>query len=229
MTGHLGYQRFAAQGGDWGSTVTEHLARDHSESVIGIHITDVPFSHLFQEPDQPSTKEERFLKSARKWQQKEGAYAMIQGTRPASLAPALCDSPAGLAAWMVEKFYRWSDCDGNVENRFTKDELLTNITLYWATETISSSFLPYYDSANAGALTWVAEMVKGWTGSSQVPTGFATFPRDLLPPPREWAERFFNIQRWTEMPRGGHFAALEEPELLVDDIRAFFRPLREGT
>ncbi len=227
MTEELGYLRFAAHGGDWGSMVTEHLARDHSDSVVGIHLTDVPFSHLFQKPDEPSAKEKRFLKAAEKWQQKEGAYALIQGTRPGSLAPALGDSPAGLAAWMVEKFYRWSDCDGDVENCFSKDELLTNITLYWATDTIYSSFLPYYDSVNAGPLTWMTEAVKGWTGSSRVPAGFASFPRDLLPPPREWAERFFNIQRWTEMPRGGHFAALEQPELLVGDLRDFFRPLRE--
>ena len=98
--------------------------------------------------------------------------------------------------------------------------------VYWATETINSSFWLYYDVANAGALTWIVETVKKWTGSSKVPTGFASFPHDLLPPPREWGERVFNIQRWTDMPRGGHFAAMEEPELLAEDIRAFFRPLR---
>jgi len=145
------------------------------------------------------------------------------------LAYGLNDSPAGLAGWIVEKFRAWSDCDGDVETRFTKDELLTNLTLYWATETINSSFWFYYDAANAGAVTWIVEMIKKWTGSSKVPTGFASFPRDLLPPPREWAERFFNIQRWAEMPRGGHWAAMEEPELLAEDIRAFFRPLRQSS
>jgi microsomal epoxide hydrolase len=227
MTEGLGYRRFAAHGGDWGSTVTEQLARDHREHVLGIHLTDVPFAHLFRPPNDPSDTEQRFLKAAEHWQQKEGAYAMIQSSRPQSLAPALMDSPAGLAAWIVEKFCLWSDCHGKVESRFTKDELLTNITLYWVTGTIGSSFLTYYDSANAGALTWVVEMLRGWTGSSKVPTGFASFPRDLLPPPREWVERFYNLQRWSEMPRGGHFAAMEEPEMLVEELRAFFRPLRE--
>lgn len=226
MTDRLGYQRFAAHGGDWGSTVTEQLARSHAESLVGIHLTDVPYSHLFEKFDDLSAEEEKFIAKTQEWQQKEGAYAMIQGSRPQSLAVALNDSPAGLAAWIVEKFRAWSDCDGNVESRFTKDELLTNITLYWATQTIGSSFELYYDSANASKLTWVVEMIKKWTGSNDVPTGFASFPKDLLPPPRAWAERFFNIQRWSEMPRGGHFAAMEEPELLAEDLRAFFRPLR---
>ena len=165
--------------------------------------------------------------ASEKWQKTEGAYAMIQGTKPQSLAFGLNDSPVGLGAWLVEKFRTWSDCGGNIESCFSKDELLTNITPYWLTGTIGSSFQFYYDATNVGAMTWMVEMIKQWTGSSKVPTGFASFPKDLLPPPREWAERFFNIQRWTEMPRGGHFAAWEQPELLVDDIRAFFRPLRD--
>lgn len=229
MTERLGYERFAAHGGDWGSTVTEHLARSYADSLVGIHLTDVPFAHLFEKPDDLSADEKKFIAESEKWQQAEGAYAMIQGTKPQSLAYGLNDSPAGLAAWIVEKFRSWSDSGGDVETRFTKDELLTNITIYWATETINSSFRLYYDAANAGKLTWIVEMIKKWTGSSDVPTGFASFPRDLLPPPREWAKRFFNIQRWTEMPRGGHFAAMEEPELLASDIRAFFRPLRKSS
>jgi microsomal epoxide hydrolase len=226
MTQRLGYERFGAHGGDWGSTVTEHLARSHSAHLTGIHLTDVPFSHLFEKPANLSPREKKFIVESEKWQQKEGAYAMIQATRPQTLAHGLSDSPAGLAAWIVDKYRAWSDCGGDVEKRFTKDELLANITLYWVTGTINSSFRFYHDAANAGALTWIVEMLRKWTGSSQVPTGFASFPRDLLPPPREWAERFFNIQRWTEMPRGGHFAAMEEPGLLAEDIRAFFRPLR---
>jgi microsomal epoxide hydrolase len=140
----------------------------------------------------------------------------------------LNDSPTGLAAWIVDKFQRWSDCGGDIETRFTKDELLTNIMIYWATETIGSSFLPYYDFTNSGALTWIVEAFKQWTGSTKVPAAFAMFPKDISHPPREWAERFFNVQRWTDMPRGGHFAAMEEPELLVEDIRTFFRPLRSA-
>jgi pimeloyl-ACP methyl ester carboxylesterase len=228
MTAELGYERFGAHGGDWGSTVSEHLARSHAASVVGIHLTDVPFWHAFQKPNDLSPAEERFLEAIEQFQMREGAYAMIQGTRPQTLAASLNDSPAGLAAWIVEKFQRWSDCGGDVEKRFTKDELLTNITTYWATGTIGSSFLPYYDLTHASVARWMLEKAKEWVGSSQVPAGFALFPKDLTNPPREWAQRFFNVQRWTEMARGGHFAAMEEPELLAEDIRAFFRPLRHA-
>ncbi len=147
----------------------------------------------------------------------EGAYALLQATKPQTLAYGLADSPAGLAAWLVEKFQSWSDCGGEIERRFTKDELLTNLTLYWATETIRSSFTPYFDEE---------PFLPPQPGKIQVPTGVAIFPHDLVPAPRAYAERFYNVQRWTEMPRGGHFAALEEPELLAEDLWAFFRPLR---
>jgi microsomal epoxide hydrolase len=226
MTDHLGYARFGAHGGDWGSTVTEHLARSHAGSVVGIHLTDVPFLHLFEKPKNLSRVEQRFVDHAEKWQKGEGAYALIQGTSPQTLAYGLNDSPAGLAAWLVEKFRAWSDCGGDIESRFGKDELLAHVTLYWVTGTIRSAFQLYHDAVNAGAMTWVREMIRGWLGSKSVPTGFAIFPKDISPPPREWAERFFHVKRWTEMPRGGHFAAMEEPELLAEDIRTFFRPLR---
>ncbi len=226
MADELGYERFAAHGGDWGSTVTEYLARSHSASVVGIHLTNVPFWHAYRKPDDLSPAEEKFLEANERFQMQEGAYEMIQGTRPQTLADSLNDSPAGLTAWIVEKFQRWSDCDGDIEKRFTKDVLLANVMTYWATETIGSSFLPYYDHTHAGVARWMLEKAKEWVGSSQVPTGFALFPKDLTNPPREWAQRFFNVQRWNEMPRGGHFAAMEEPELLAEDIRAFFRPLR---
>ena len=226
MTDVLGYERFAAQGGDWGSLATEQLARSHAGSVVGIHLTDVPFWHLFQPPKDPSGDEKKFLERNEKWMKKEGAYALIQGTRPGSLAQGLQDSPTGLASWIVDKFHAWSDCGGDLETRFTKDELLTNVMIYWVTGTIDSSFLPYYDFTNSGALTWMVEAFKQWTGSSKVPAAFARFPKDISHPPREWVERFFDVQRWTDMPHGGHFAAMEEPERLVEDIRAFFRPLR---
>ena len=227
MTEHLGYERFGAHGGDWGSTVTEQLARSHPDSVVAIHLTDVPFGHLFQKPDDPSRAEKAFFEKNEKWMQKEGAYALIQSTKPQSLSQGLNDSPSGLAAWIVEKFRAWSDCSGDVESRFTRDELLTVIMIYWVTGSIGSSMLPYYDAANAGALTWTLEAIKSWTGSSKVPAAFALFPKDISQPPREWAERFFNVQRWTKMPRGGHFAAMEEPELLAADLRAWFREFRE--
>jgi pimeloyl-ACP methyl ester carboxylesterase len=224
MTDTLGYRRFAVHGGDWGGLVTEHMARSHASSLIGIHLTDVPYIHMFQKPSDPSASEQKYLDKMTAFQQQEGAYALIQSSRPLSLATGLNDSPAGLAAWLVEKFRAWSDCDGDVETRFTRDELLTHIMIYWTTRTIDSSFFPYHDMASAGALRWISEMVKTWLGSSDVTTAFALFPKDLVPPPREWAARFFNVQRWTEMPRGGHFAALEEPALLAQDLRATFAP-----
>jgi pimeloyl-ACP methyl ester carboxylesterase len=232
MTDKLGYPKFGAQGGDWGSTVTEQLARSHPDSVVAIHLTDVPFGHIFQKPDDLSSAKEKFLKNCEQWVQKEGAYVMIQSTKPQSLAHGLNDSPVGLASWLVEKYRDWSDCGGAIESRFTKDELLTQIMIYWATESIGSSFLPYYDFVNASPMTWMKEGMKKLTGSSKVPAAFAFFPggahlKDISQPPREWAERFFNVQRWTEMPRGGHFAAMEEPELLVEDIRTWFRTFRD--
>jgi microsomal epoxide hydrolase len=226
MTNELGYARFAAHGGDWGSTVTEHLARSHPAAVIGIHLTDVPFWHAFQKPHTLSAAEKRFLESIEQFPRTEGAYAVIQGTRPETLAQGLNDSPAGLLAWIVEKFQRWSDCGGDVESRFTKDELLTNVMLYWTTQSIGSSFQPYYDLTHANVVRWMLETAKTWIHPVKVPAGFALFPKDLSHPPREWAERFFYVKRWTQMPRGGHFAAMEEPELLAEDIREFFRPLR---
>jgi pimeloyl-ACP methyl ester carboxylesterase len=214
-------------GGDWGSTVTEHLARSHSRSVVGIHLTDIPFWHSFQKPNNLSRAEHAFLEKLEAFQKEDGAYAVIQGTRPRTLSPALNDSPTGLAAWIIEKFEEWSDCAGDIESRFTKDELLTNVMIYWVSGTIGSSFQPYRDFMKAGAGRWMMEMAKGWIGSSKTPAGFALFPKDIATPPREWANRFYNVQRWTELPRGGHFAALEEPELLAAEIREFFRPLRK--
>jgi pimeloyl-ACP methyl ester carboxylesterase len=228
MTGVLGFDRFAAHGGDWGSLITELLARDHAASVVGIHLTDVPFYHTFQKPKDLTDKEEKFLAEIAKLTETQGAYALVQATQPQTLALGLNDSPAGLAAWIVDKWRRWSDCDGDVERCFTKDELLANVMIYWATGTINSSFAPYYDVMHGGARTWMKQKLKEWTSPGSVPTAFAMFPADLSNPPREWAERFFDVQRWTEMPRGGHFTALEQPELFVDDVREFFRPLRDG-
>ena len=151
-------EQFGAHGGDWGSTVTEQLARSHPDSVVAIHLTDVPVRASPPEARGSSRRRKRSSSSTtKKWLQKEGAYAQIQSSKPQSLAQGLNDSPAGLAAWIVEKFRAWSDCGGDVESRFTKDELLTHIMIYWVTESIGTSFLPYYDYANAGALTWIGE------------------------------------------------------------------------
>jgi len=222
MTEGLGYQRFGAQGGDWGAGVTAHLGFTYPEQVLGIHLTSVgrPLPYLGPGSRPVSIEEQKFLDDRAKWQQDEGGYAHIQGTKPQTLCYGLNDSPAGLAAWIVEKFRTWSDCGGDVERRFTKDELLTNITIYWATETINSSTRLYYESQRA---PWDLEEGE----RIEVPSGVADFPQEISHPPREWAERSYNLQRWTQMPRGGHFAAQEEPELLAEDIRAFFRPLRD--
>jgi pimeloyl-ACP methyl ester carboxylesterase len=219
MTKELGYQRFAAQGGDWGGTVTEQLAVAHPDVVLGFHLNNIPFHHLFAKADNLSQEEKTYLEAAGRWQFAEGAYAMIQGSKPQTLAYGLHDSPLGLAAWIVEKFRSWSDCAGDVEKRFTKDELLTTITLYWVTETINAANRLYYETAHDFT-------PPQHTGRSDVPAAIARFPRDILPAPREWAERWFHVQRWTEMPRGGHFAALEEPELLAEDMRVFFHDLK---
>lgn len=224
MTG-LGYHRYGAHGGDWGSTVTEHLGRSHADAVAGIHLTDVPFWHAFRKPRRHSAAEAEYLAAIEQFQRAEGAYAMIQGTRPQTLGAGLADSPAGLAAWMLQFYQRWSDCDGDIERAFSKDELITSIMIYWTTGSIASSFAPYDDIVHAGAARWMLELAKQAMGT-KVPAGFALFPRDLSHPPREWADRFFRVERWSIMPRGGHFAAMEQPGALADEIRAFFRPLR---
>lgn len=215
----LGYQKFGAHGGDWGSSITEQIAFAHPDSLVGIHLTDIPYSHLFTvKPDDLTPDEQAYLKAGQAWQMSEGAYALIQSTKPQTLAYGLNDSPVGLLAWLLEKFQTWSDSAGDAERKFTKDELLTNATIYWVTETINSANRLYYESQHNPPPTSASR--------TDVPTGVALFPKDLIKPPRAFADRFFNVQRWTEMPKGGHFAALEEPELLAQDIRAFFQPLR---
>jgi pimeloyl-ACP methyl ester carboxylesterase len=220
MTETLGYERFVAHGGDVGSGMTEALAATRPNFLVGIHLTDIPYTHIFATPpEELSEAEKKYLEAGQRWQMTEGAYALLQGTKPQTLAYGLNDSPTGLAAWIVEKFRAWSDCEGEVENRFSKDELLTNVMIYWATQTIGSSFLAYYGGQGQQQAPWKRP---------EVPTGVAIFPKDIVPAPREFGERFFNIQRWTEMPKGGHFAALEEPELLVKDMQAFFRSIKKS-
>ena len=224
MTEKLGYERFAAGGGDIGSAVTQELAQQHPRKVIGVHLTDVPFQNwFFYDGDRSklSAEERKYFEAGEKWSEREGAYAIVQSTKPQMAACGLSDSPAGLAAWILSQFQAWSDCNGNLENRFTKDELLTHVMIYWVTQTISSSFLYYYEPQRG-------HLPQDMKKPVEAPAGFAIFPKDLNPAPRVWAERFFDVRRWTEMPRGGHFAALEEPQLLVDELRAFFRPLRSA-
>ena len=221
MSENLGYQKFAAQGGDWGARVTAKLGLSHGDKVIGIHTTSTSSPTPYQGPGtrELSEAENAMLAQRVQWLADEGGYSHIQATKPQTLSYGLNDSPAGLAAWIVEKYRTWSDCGGDVESRFTKDELLTTITIYWVTQSINSSTRLYYES-----------FFQAWDLAKdekiQVPVAIASFPRENSVPLREWAERSFNIQQWTDMPSGGHFAALEEPDRLVEDIRTFFRGLR---
>ncbi len=217
----LGYERYGAQGGDWGALATAWIARLVPERIVGAHMNMVvtappPKDEMLKGL---SAEEVKRLARAREILKAETGYQAIQGTRPQTLGYGLNDSPAGLAAWIVEKFRAWSDCGGDIESRFTKDDLLANIMIYWVTGTITSSMCLYFESKRS------MRFGPG-EGRVEIPCAFAVFPGELAHPPRAWAQRQYNIVRWTEMPRGGHFAALEEPDLLVEDIREFFRPLR---
>ena len=225
----LNYRRpYGAQGGDWGAVVSSWLAFDHPKQdesgVLGLHLNmmglrpgiDLGTAKL-------SAAEQAWLAKMGGALDDKTAYQRIQATRPQTLGVALADSPVGLAAWIVEKFHGWSDCGGDPHNRFSMDLLLDNIMVYWLTGT-------------AGTATWLYRGVTEQKPRAlpegqrvETPTAFAAFPADIAPaPPKEWIERAFNLRRHTIMPSGGHFAALEEPGLLVEDIRAFFRPLRYG-
>ncbi len=220
MSDVLGYARFGAQGGDWGSFVTGRLGYAYPERLSGIHLNMMPVRRDPKMVSDPTPEESQYLDELRVWLKEETGYQWIQGTRPQTLAFALTASPAGLAAWIIEKFRAWSDCGGDVESVFRKDELLANIALYWFTGAIGSSFWPYYARMHG---PW--PIPEGETVS--VPAGYCAFPREILRPPRSIAERTFtNIQRWSVMTRGGHFAALEQPDILAREVRAFFRPLR---
>jgi microsomal epoxide hydrolase len=220
MTDVLGYPRFAAQGGDWGSFITSRLAYDEPDRLIGIHLNMLPVRRDPRMIANPTAEERRYLDQLEHFLKEETGYQWIQGTRPQTLAFALTDSPAGLAAWIVEKFHRWTDNDGDPASAVSRDAMLANITLYWVTGAIGSSFWPYY-----------ARMHRPWPipeGQIGVPTGYAEFRREILLPPRSLAERVYSdIRRWTKMARGGHFAALEQPAALAGEIREFFRPLRQ--
>lgn len=218
----LGYERFGAQGGDWGAGVSTWLAYRYPERVSGLHLNFIPGSYRPPLGDgQPAVtgEEQAFLDRASDWSQRLGAYGHIQGTKPQSLSVGLNDSPAGLAAWITEKFQAWSDCAGELESAVSMDELLSNISLYWFTGTIGSSFRLYLESRKRPLHFQPGQRVLP-------PTGVALFPAELPMPPRSWVERAYNVQRWTAMARGGHFAALEQPQALAEDIRALFRPLR---
>lgn len=217
LMARLGYRRFGAHGGDLGAGVTARIGQFYADRVAALHVTMV-YGTIGAGDPPPTAAELAYLRQQEEWDLWEGAYQHLQQTRPQTLAHGLTDSPAGLASWIVEKFRAWSDCDGDIESVFTRDDLLTNITLYWVTETIATSFRPYWDFRNnPHPRPWVRV---------DAPCGVAVFPKDLGRPPREFAERSYNVRHWSEMPRGGHFPALEEPQLLVDDLRGFFREFR---
>ena len=218
----LGYERFAAQGGDWGSAVSSALGLDHADRVLGIHLNFIVGRFLLGGSLATAREDEdtrEFLGTLRAWWDSEGGYNHEQGTKPQTLGYGLNDSPVGLAAWIVEKFRTWSDCSGDVERAFTRDELLTNVMIYWATETAVSSTRLYFESREAPLSLTPDSRVN-------VPVAVALFPKEIPMPPRALAERGYNIKRWTAMPRGGHFAAMEQPELLAEDVKEFFRELR---
>lgn len=220
----LGYDRYGAQGGDWGAIINRILAFQYPERVLGLHSNFV----LASPPTDAEVvarvpANDLALREARQaYMANEVGYQQIQGTKPQSLGVALNDSPAGLAAWIVEKFHGWSDLDpaaaNPLEEKFSKDEMLTNISLYWFTGSITSSARIYYENRNFP--------MREPLGFVTVPTAGAVFPAEIYITPRLWAETQYNIVRWTLMPRGGHFAAMEETELLLEDVREFFATLR---
>ncbi len=217
----LGYERFVAQGGDWGATVATRLALRFPERVKAIHLNYIPgsYSPYLGPRSRPlSEAEKEFVAGRDRWLDEEGAYGHLQATRPRTPAYGLNDSPAGLLAWIVEKFRSWSDCNGDLESRFSKDDLLANVSLYWLTGSIGSSMRLYREARSVPL---------AFAGGSRVPVpcAVARFPKEEPMPPRDWVERAYDVVRWTQMPRGGHFAAMEEPDLLAADVREFLAGL----
>ncbi len=205
----LGYRRFGAHGGDLGAGVTTRLARAYPDSLAAIHLLAAADPPAVPE-DEQTPEEKRYLAEEARWRREEGAYAHQHATRPMTLAYGLSDSPTGLLAWIVEKYRAWSDCGGDLATRFTDDQVLTQVSVYWHTGTITTSLRPYFDHRHS------------WQ-RVEVPTGIAVFPHDISRPPRSWVARGYHLTRYTAMPRGGHFGGHEEPGLLAEDITAFFR------
>jgi pimeloyl-ACP methyl ester carboxylesterase len=210
----LGYDRYGAQGGDWGAAVTTAMGvkRGH---CVGIHI-NMPLALPPAGMGSPTPEEQEALEARKRYDKWDSGYMKQQATRPQTLGYGLVDSPVGQLAWIVEKFWSWMDCDGHPENVLTKDELLDNVMMYWATASAASSARMYWESINSF----------GGFHHVELPTGIAAFPKEIVRAPRHWCEANFNITHWTAMPRGGHFAAFEQPELFVDDVRKFFATVR---
>jgi len=220
MTKKLGYKNYLAQGGDWGGAITTWLGYDHSKTCNAIHINIFTMRH----PDGPQTKEEKDWETKfKKDQLMQEGYRTQQATKPQTLSYGMMDSPVGVAAWIIEKFYFWSDLKNNdIESVYSKDTLLANIMVYVITKTFNTASWIYYGRREEGGRFLPKDFHR-----IEIPTAAALFPAEMLAwPPRSYAERMYNIKRWTKMSKGGHFAALEQPTLLIDDIRAFARTLR---
>lgn len=214
----LGYDSYFAQGGDWGALITAILGANYPERVDAIH-TNMLFLRPSSLEDPKEMLDEEGIaayQETTEFREHETGYQEIQGTKPQTLAYGLNDSPIGLAGWIIEKFHGWSDCGGDPEESFDRDRLLDNLSVYWLTETINSSMRLYYETDRREAIPTAVE----------VPTGHARYPAEITKTPRVWAEAVYDIVHWTEMPEGGHFAAMEVPELFVDDVRTFFREFR---
>jgi len=225
LMGRLGYDRYGAQGGDWGSAVTAQMGRNGKgrsrsagdiDGCIAIHLNFLLGFPTAESAQNPSPEEASALAAIAEHVRWGTGYSEEQATRPQTLGYGLTDSPVGQLAWIVEKFWAWTDCDGHPENVLSRDEMLDNVMLYWATASATSSARLYWQS------------FKNLVGGApvEVPTGVASFPKEIVPTPRNWCESRYNITHWTTMPRGGHFAAFEQPELFVDDVRAFFATVR---
>lgn len=218
LMSRLGYARYAAQGGDWGAQVTTRIGVLDPEHCAAIHL-NMPIGTPWQDGTPLTEVEQADLAAMQRFQREEAGYANEQGTKPQTVGVSLNDSPAGLLAWIVEKFRAWSDCDGHPENCYTRDQLITNVMLYWVTQTATSSARLYWETTHGGALTEPLPFIA-------LPTGVARYPKEVLRWPRSWVERQYNVTHWADMPRGGHFAAMEQPELFVGDLREFFRTVR---
>lgn len=218
LMARLGYSRYGAQGGDWGSAVTTALGAQDPAHCAGIHIT-LAMGAQPRVDGEPTPEEARALKGAQYYADWDSGYSKQQATRPQTLGYGLTDSPAGQAAWILEKFWAWTDCNGHPENVLGRDELLDNVMLYWATATAASSARIYWESFGKR---------RGPLSKVEVPTGVAVFPKEIVTPVRRWMEPVFtNITHWSEKDRGGHFSAFEQPTLFVDEVRTFFRTLRQ--
>jgi epoxide hydrolase len=215
LMSRLGYQRYGAQGGDWGAAVTTQIGRNGGRCA-GIHV-NMPLAQPPGDLKNPTDDEKQALERIGYYRQWDNGYAKQQSTRPQTLGYGLTDSPVGQLAWIVEKFWSWTDCDGHPENVLTRDELLDNVMLYWVTASAASSARLYWESFR---------IFDGGDRRVDLPTGIASFPREILRAPRSWCEAVYNVTRYTQMPRGGHFAAFEQPELFVDDVTAFFATVR---